>query len=127
MLLSAIFCYSGHLDFLVRLKGGAIFCYFGVVSHTTFLVFFFAGLERQVETLKERAKVAEAEVVRSEKRYNASERARQLLEQSTTGDLEAMHSRMAAMKERAEVFSSSSPSSYNIRCGISDKIGQKLY
>ena len=36
----AIFCYSGHLDFLVRLKGGAIllrsaiFCYFGVVCHT---------------------------------------------------------------------------------------------
>ena len=32
----AIFCYSGHLDFLVRLKGGAIFCYSGVVSHTRY-------------------------------------------------------------------------------------------
>ena len=28
MLFSAIFCYSGHLDFLVRLNGGAILCYF---------------------------------------------------------------------------------------------------
>ena len=28
MLLSAIFCYSGHLGFLVRLKGGAILCFF---------------------------------------------------------------------------------------------------
>ena len=47
LLFSAIFCYSGHLDFLARLKEvlfcttfcyflllSAIFCYFGVVSHT---------------------------------------------------------------------------------------------
>ena len=28
----AIFCYSGHLDFLVRLKGGAILCCFLLFS-----------------------------------------------------------------------------------------------
>ena len=28
VLFSATFCYSGHLDFLVRLRGGAILCYF---------------------------------------------------------------------------------------------------
>ena len=32
MLFSAIFCYSGHLDFLVRLKGGATLCYFLLFS-----------------------------------------------------------------------------------------------
>ena len=38
VLFSAIFCYSGHLDVLVLLKGGAILCYFliffGFVGHT---------------------------------------------------------------------------------------------
>ena len=28
LLLSSLFCYSEHLDFLMRLKGGAILCYF---------------------------------------------------------------------------------------------------
>ena len=32
VLLSAIFCYSGHLGFLVRLKGGTILCYFLLLS-----------------------------------------------------------------------------------------------
>ena len=47
---SDLFCYSGHLDFLARLKGGAIFCYFGVVSHTIM------GIKVFIENLKKEEK-----------------------------------------------------------------------
>ncbi|KAJ9448233.1 hypothetical protein DIPPA_22984 [Diplonema papillatum] len=60
------------------------------------------GLQRQIETLKERTKTAEAEVTRQERRCNQAERARELLEAERKHDLETMNTRMEAWKERAE-------------------------